>query len=62
MTLWVMNEILDYWDKSKNTPFYHFTGFMLRNRFQELHMRVRLVGTDVNGPYIKVSKAPLILL
>jgi hypothetical protein len=60
MTLWVTNEISDYWDKSKNTPFYHFTGFMSRNRFQELHMRVRLARTDADGPYAKVSKAPLI--
>jgi hypothetical protein len=60
MTLHVLNKISDYWDRSKNTPIHDFTKLMPRNRFQELHIRVRLAGMDVNGAYAKVSKAPLI--
>ncbi len=49
MTLHVLNEISDYWDKSKNTPYHDITNFMSRNRFQELHIRVRLAGTNADG-------------
>jgi hypothetical protein len=59
MTLYVINEISDYWDTSKFTPEHPITSYMSRNRFQELHMRVRLAGTNANGPYAKASKAPL---
>ena len=62
MTLHVLNEISDYWDTSKNTPNHEFTKLMPRDRFQELHMRVRLVEMDANGAYAKVSKAPLIFV
>jgi hypothetical protein len=60
MTLHISNEISDYWDTSKNTPTHDFTNLMPRDRFQELHMRVRLVGMEAHGAYAKVSKAPLI--
>jgi Transposase IS4 len=59
MTLHVDNEISDYWDKSNLAPKHEITKYMGRNRFQELHMRVRLAGTGADGPYAKVSKAPL---
>jgi hypothetical protein len=62
MTLYIINKISDYWDRSKITPAYAITSYMLRNRFQELHMRIRLAGTDAKGAYAKVSKAPLISL
>jgi hypothetical protein len=41
-------------------PYHEITKWMPRNRFQELHMRVRLAGMDAKGAYAKVSKAPLI--
>jgi Transposase IS4 len=60
MTLVVLNEISDYWDKTKIMPTHEITKWMARDRFQELHMRVRLAGMGVEGAYAKVSKAPLI--
>jgi Transposase IS4 len=62
MTLYVMNEISDYWDTSKFTPDHSITSYMSRNRFQELHMRVRLAGREAEGPYAKVSFILLFLL
>jgi hypothetical protein len=62
MTLHILNEISDYWDTSKHTPIHEFTKLMPRDRFQELHMRVRLAEMDTNGAYAKVSKAPLIFV
>jgi hypothetical protein len=55
MTLYVCNEITDYWDTRNFTPAHPITKEMSRDRFQELHMRVRLTGKDVTGPYVKVS-------
>jgi hypothetical protein len=60
MSIYGMNEISDYWTKRKNTPNHPITAHMSRNRFQELHMRVRLTGAGADGPYAKASKAPLI--
>jgi hypothetical protein len=59
MTLVVLNEISDYWDKTKIMPMHEITKWMGRDRFQELHMRVRLAEMEADGPYAKVSKAPL---
>jgi hypothetical protein len=59
MTLVVLNEISDYWDKTKITLTHEVTKWMARDRFQELHMRVRLAGMAAEGAYAKVSKAPL---
>ena len=62
MTLHILNEISDYWDTSKHTTTHEFTKLMPRDRFQELHMRVRPAEMDTNGAYAKVSKAPLIFV
>jgi hypothetical protein len=62
MTLYVINEILDYWDTSSFTPDYSITSYMSRNRFQELYIRVRLAGSEAEGPYAKVSFILLFLL
>ena len=59
MTLVVLNEISDYWNKTKIMPTYEITKRMARDRFQELHMRVRLAGMAAEGAYAKVSKALL---
>jgi Transposase IS4 len=59
ITLVVLNEISDYWDKTKIMLTHEITKWMSRDRFQELHMRVRLAGMEADGPYTKVSKAPL---
>jgi hypothetical protein len=59
MTLYVQNEISDYWIKGNFTPYHDIIQKMPRNRFQELHMRVRLAETGTKGAYAKVSKAPL---
>jgi hypothetical protein len=58
MTLHVENEISDYWDTSNWTPDHPVANQISRNRFQELHMRVRLAGKEAKGPYEKVSKKP----
>ncbi len=62
MTVHILNELSDYWDTSKDTPWHDFTDLMPRNRFQELHMRVRLVGMDASGTYAKVSSAQLVFV
>jgi len=56
MTLYICNEISDYWNTKDFTPDHPITSYMSRNRFQELHMRVRIYGENVEGPYAKVSK------
>jgi hypothetical protein len=62
MTLVVMNEIADYWDTSEWTPEHRIIREMSRDRFQELHIRVRLAGKDAEGPYAKVSHSLIIHL
>ena len=59
MTLVVCNEIADYWKTKDYMPTHLISSYMSRDRFHELHMRVRLHGKDAKGPYAKVSKAPL---
>jgi hypothetical protein len=58
MTLVVLNEISDYWDTSNTTPDHWVMTHMSRERFQELHMRVRLAEKDAQGPYAKVGRKP----
>jgi hypothetical protein len=55
MTLYICNKILDYWDIRNFTPICLIAKEISRDRFQELHMRVRLVGRDAISPYAKVS-------
>jgi Transposase IS4 len=62
MTLYVCNEIADYWNIKDFTPNHPITDYMSRDRFQELYMRVRLAGTEAEGPYAKVSFILLFLL
>jgi hypothetical protein len=62
MTLYVCNKIADYWNMKDFTPNYPITDYMSRDRFQELYMRVRLAGTEAEGPYAKVSFILLFLL
>ena len=40
ITLVVLNEISDYWDKTKIIPMHEITKWIARDRFQELYMRV----------------------
>jgi len=54
MTLHVENELSDYWSTSEATPIYPIATEMARDRFLELHMRVRLEGADTDTPYEKV--------
>jgi nitric oxide reductase large subunit len=54
MTLYVQNEISDYWDSRTITPSHPITKYMARNRFQELHIRFRVHGSGTDGPYDKV--------
>jgi hypothetical protein len=61
MTLYVQNEISDYWDTKDYTPDHFITKKMRRDRFQELHIRVRLAGSQASGPYQKASFTQLIL-
>jgi hypothetical protein len=55
MTLYICNEIADYWNTKDFTPEHPISAYMSRNRFQELHMRVRAHGKEAKGPYAKVS-------
>ena len=55
MTLHVDNELSDYWSMKDMTPKHPMTKDLSRDRFQELHIRVRFHGKDVEGPYAKVS-------
>jgi hypothetical protein len=58
MTLVVLNEISDYWDTSNTTPDHWVMTHILRERFQELHIRVRLAEKDAQGLYAKVGRKP----
>jgi hypothetical protein len=59
MSLYMENEIADYWNIKDMTPEYPITKFLSRNRFQELHMRMRFYGNQEQGPYEKVANNPL---
>ena len=56
MTLIVCNEITDYWNTKDYMPVHPISAYMSRDRFQELHIRLRLHGKEAKGPYAKVSK------
>ena len=58
MTLHVENEISNYWKTSQNTPVHPVSSYISRDRFQELYIRVRLVGKEAKGPYEKVGIRP----
>jgi hypothetical protein len=62
MTLHVDSEITDYWATKDMTPEHPITKYLGRNRFQELHMRVRFYGNQEQGPYEKVASIFLFLL
>jgi hypothetical protein len=55
ITIYVCNEISDYWDTSKLAPKHPIALKMSRNRFQELHMRVRIAGKEAISPFAKVG-------
>ena len=55
MTLHVDNEITDYWNTNRMTPFHPISTILSRDRYQELHMRVRIHSPRDQGPYSKVS-------
>ena len=61
MTLHVDNEISDYWKTTEFSPIYPIQSYMSRDRFQELHMRVRFHGEEAEGPYKKVANNSLFL-
>ncbi len=56
MSLYVCNEIADYWTTKDMTPEHPIASYMSRDRFQELHMRVRIHGEEAEGLYTKVSE------
>jgi len=55
MTLHVDNEIADYWAIKDMAPEHPITKYLSRDRFQELHMRVRFYGEEAKAPYEKVA-------
>ena len=61
MTLYICNEIADYWNTKDFTPDHPIASYMSRDRFQELYMCMRIYGEDVEGPYAKVSKLVYLL-
>ena len=58
MTLYVCNKIVDYWSTKDFTPDHPISSYMSRDRFQELHIRMRIHGKEEAGPYAKVSCTP----
>ena len=54
MTLYIDNEIADYWSTKYMTPEHPITKYLSRDRFQELHIRVRLHREEEEGAYEKV--------
>jgi hypothetical protein len=46
MTLYICNEIADYWITKDMAPEYPIASYIIRDRFQELHMRVRFHGNQ----------------
>jgi hypothetical protein len=54
MTLYVCNEISDYWNTKDFIPLYPISKEISRDRFQELYIRVRLVRSGATGPYARV--------
>jgi hypothetical protein len=61
MTLHVDNEISDYWKTTKFSPIHPIQSYMSRDRFQELHIRVRFHREEAEGPYEKVANNSLFL-
>ncbi|CZT42026.1 uncharacterized protein RSE6_01854 [Rhynchosporium secalis] len=55
MTYNIQNEISDYWSDKKFIAYHDITQYMARDRFQELHIRVRIAGNKVSGPYKRVD-------
>jgi hypothetical protein len=55
MILHVENEISDYWNMSRATPDHPISKHMLRDRFQELHIRFRCEQPGIKGPYARVN-------
>jgi hypothetical protein len=53
MTLHVDNEIADYWSTKDMMPEHPIAKHLSRDRFEELHMRVRLHGEEEEGVYEK---------
>ncbi|PVH69726.1 hypothetical protein DL98DRAFT_578195, partial [Cadophora sp. DSE1049] len=56
MTYNIQHEISDYWSDKEFLAHHDITQYMSRDRFQELHMRVRLAGNEASGPYQRVDK------
>jgi len=61
MTLHVDNEIVDYWSTKDIAPEHPITKYLSRDRFQELHMRIRFHREEVEGLYEKVTNNSLFL-
>ena len=62
MTLHIDNKIADYWNTRDFALLHPITSYMSRDRFQELHMRVRFHGNQEQGPYEKVTSIFLSIL
>jgi hypothetical protein len=58
MTLHVENKIVDYWNISRNTPFYPISKYITRNRFQELYICFRYTEPGIKGLYTRVNHYP----
>jgi hypothetical protein len=57
MTLHEDNKIADYWTTKDMTPDHPITKYMSRDRFQELHVRVRFHREEEEGPYEKAHNS-----
>ena len=57
MSLYMDNEITDYWAIKDMIPKHLITKYLSRNRFQELHIRIRFHGNQEQGLYEKVANS-----
>lgn len=54
MTLFAMDDIADYWSTHPLFPQHPITQYISRNRFQELHMRYRVVPAGYSSLWDRV--------
>jgi hypothetical protein len=55
MILYIENKIADYWNISRNIPFYPISKYITKNRFQELYICFKYIKLGIKGPYTRVN-------
>ena len=62
MTLYIDNEIANYWNIRGFVPLHPIISYISRDRFQELYIRMRFHGNQEQGQYEKVTPIFLFIL